>query len=344
MSQALYQKYRPQTFDQVIGQDEVVSYFKKIIEKDKDSVSYGSINHAYLLTGGRGTGKTTLARIFARGLDTDDIDIIELDTASNRGIDEIKGIREATLARPIASRYKVFILDEAHMITPHGANALLKTLEEPTPWTIFILCTTDPEKLISTIVSRTQVLNLNTPTEQSVATLLERINVAESLDMTDDNIVNIAHNHHESYRDAVGVLERLSGLETSKLNMHLGLDYDLISFEIAEFIIKNDLKSCFIKIEEINNVYKNINYEAIYKSIISIYRMLLLIKVGIDIQPDDSIKYSESVISQIKQLATSHKDKIKSETLKKLLLEGDSWRYETLNSREKLELVIMNVI
>ena len=132
---ALYRKYRPQAFDQVVGQDQVVKTLHGAIAK-------GNISHAYLFAGTRGTGKTSIARIFAKEIGTHENDLYELDAASNRGIDEMRSLREAVNTLPFSSRYKVYIIDECHMLTKEAFNALLKTLEEPPSHVVFILATT----------------------------------------------------------------------------------------------------------------------------------------------------------------------------------------------------------
>ena len=340
MSQALYQKYRPKSFEEVIGQDEAVSYFKSIVDKDKKN---NSINHAYLLTGGRGIGKTTLARLFARSLDTADIDIIELDTASNRGIDEIKELRDQVYARPINSKYKVFILDEVHMITPQGANALLKTLEEPTPWTIFILCTTDPDKLISTIVSRCQIIKLKSPNKTDITKLLQEINNKENLGIDEKHIENISANH-VSYRDAVGALERASYIGAEHIEEYLGINYTEIALEILSFIFEKDIKSIFIRIEELENRYKDIDYNKLYLEIVNLYRELLLARVGVKPTNRESVGENLDTKTKIDVIINKHKDKIRSDLLKSLLDNENIWTYKSIDSRAKFELIVMNIV
>ena len=152
MSQALYRKYRPNSFSKVMGQDDLIASLQKAIADDK-------LAHAYILSGGRGIGKTTIARLIAQELGCHSEDIIELDAASNRGIDDARELRDQVSARPFNSKYKVYILDEAHMLTKEASNALLKTLEEPPSYVKFILCTTNPEKLLPTIDSVVGLFN-----------------------------------------------------------------------------------------------------------------------------------------------------------------------------------------
>src|ERR1035437_4444632 len=155
---ALYRKYRPHTFDDVIGQDHIV----KAID---GAIRGGKVAHAYLLCGPRGTGKTTIARIIARELGTSVSDIYEMDAASNRGIDDIREINDNVRTLPFDSKYKIYILDEVHMFTKEAWNALLKTIEEPPEHVIFILATTEIEKIPETIISRCQSFIFKTPND-----------------------------------------------------------------------------------------------------------------------------------------------------------------------------------
>ena len=196
---ALYRKYRPQTFDDVVGQEQVVNLLQSTIKQKK-------ISHAYLFCGGRGTGKTTVARIFARDIGCNPEDIIEIDAASNRGIDEIRELREAVRTAPFSSPYKIYIVDEAHMLTKEAANALLKTLEEPPSHVIFILATTDPEKLPSTILSRCQKVTFVSPDVVTLAKRLTHVAGEEGKELDDETAKLIATHGKGSYRDALGVL------------------------------------------------------------------------------------------------------------------------------------------
>ncbi|MEN9337919.1 MAG: polymerase subunit tau [Candidatus Parcubacteria bacterium] len=200
---ALYRKYRPQTFSDVVGQEYAVELLTSAIKQQK-------ISHAYLFCGGRGTGKTTMARIVAREIGCNDEDIIEIDAASNRGIDEIRELREAVRTAPFSSPYKVYIIDEAHMLTKEAANALLKTLEEPPSHVVFILATTDPDKLPQTIVSRCQKVVFNTPDLETLTKRLLYITEKEGKPaISPEGARAIAHHGKGSYRDAVGILEQI---------------------------------------------------------------------------------------------------------------------------------------
>lgn len=199
---ALYRKYRPQSFKDVAGQDKIVDLLESTIKQKK-------ISHAYLFCGGRGTGKTTVARIFANEIGCSPEDIIEIDAASNRGIDEIRELREAVRTVPFSSSHKVYIIDEAHMLTKEAANALLKTLEEPPAHVIFILATTDPEKLPTTIISRCQKIIFVSPDVTTLSKQLVYVAKKEGKVLEDATAALIAVHGNGSYRDALGVLEQV---------------------------------------------------------------------------------------------------------------------------------------
>ena len=202
VTQTLYRKYRPQTFDDVIGQSEVVDTLR-------NQIASGSIAHAYLFSGGRGTGKTSIARIFARELGTDDTDIYEIDAASNRGINEIRELREGVSNRPFKSQYKVYIIDEVHMLTKEAFNALLKTLEEPPAHVIFILATTEKHKVLDTILSRCQVYDFRLAIEESLVELVHKVADSEGRTMDEDSVRYVAKLGNGSFRDTLSHLQKV---------------------------------------------------------------------------------------------------------------------------------------
>jgi len=199
---ALYRKYRPKTFNDVIGQDHIVDSLKQ-------SIKNKTIAHAYLFSGSRGIGKTSIARIFAREIGTEEIDLYELDAASNRGIDDVRAIRDAVQTVPVSSKYKVYIVDEAHMLTKEAFNALLKTLEEPPAHIVFILATTEIEKLPDTIVSRCQVYKFKKPTKKILQKLVIDVAKEEGTEISEDVAELIATSGAGAYRDTLGTLEKV---------------------------------------------------------------------------------------------------------------------------------------
>ena len=209
MFQALYRKYRPQTFNDIVGQNHIVSVLKNAIEKNQ-------ISHAYLFYGPRGTGKTSVAKIFANEVNKNEVyqkenvDIIEIDAASNNGVDEVRDIKEAIKFLPSEGRYKVYIIDEVHMLTTAAFNALLKTLEEPPAHVIFILATTEIHKIPATILSRCQRFEFKNLSVKQLEDRLKYISENESLDIEEDAIKKIATLAKGGLRDAISILDQVS--------------------------------------------------------------------------------------------------------------------------------------
>lgn len=199
---ALYRKYRPQTFADVRDQDHIVTVLEGAIRK-------GEIPHAILFSGTRGTGKTTLARIFAKAIGTSDMDLYEIDAASNRGIDDVRELREAVHTMPYESPQKVYIIDEVHMLTKEAFNALLKTLEEPPAHVVFILATTEEEKLLDTILSRCQVFRMHSPSRAVLVEIVTDVAKQEGFKLSPDAADLIAIAADGSFRDALGVTQKV---------------------------------------------------------------------------------------------------------------------------------------
>ncbi len=225
MTQApsLYRRHRPQSFDQVVGQEHVVRTLRNAVEQDR-------VHHAYLFVGSRGTGKTSLAKILARSLNCthgptvtpcgecvpcraiaagSSLDVIEMDAASNRSIEDVRDLRERVGYAPAEGRFKVYILDEAHMLTREAWNAFLKTLEEPPPNTVFVLCTTEAHKVMATIADRCQRFDFQRPSLEQIATVIRRVAQAEQISIDDSAVAALARGATGSFRDALGTLDQL---------------------------------------------------------------------------------------------------------------------------------------
>jgi DNA polymerase III subunit gamma/tau len=200
----LYRTYRPSKWSEVIGQDHIVDALK-------ESISSKRIAHAYLFNGTRGTGKTTVARIVAHELKTADEDINEIDAASNRGIDDIRALREHVSTLPFSSQYKVYIIDEVHMLSKDAWNALLKTLEEPPAHVVFILATTELDKVPDTIISRCQAFTFRTPTRDMLGRQIASVARKEGYALDPGAADLIALLGDGSFRDALGMLEKVIG-------------------------------------------------------------------------------------------------------------------------------------
>jgi len=209
MSEALYRIYRPQTFKDVVGQNHIVSVLESAIQD-------GTLAHAYLFSGSRGLGKTSIARIFAQTLGITPSDIYEIDAASNRSVDDARALREGVATLPFESEYKVYIIDEAHMLTKEAFNTLLKTLEEPPSHVIFILATTELHKVPDTIVSRCQTFSFKKPTRTVLRDMLIAVAKKEGRVLEAPAGELVALMGDGSYRDALGVLQKVITGSTEK--------------------------------------------------------------------------------------------------------------------------------
>lgn len=218
---ALYRKYRPTKLSEVIGQDQVTKPLK-------NSLKSGKISHAYIFIGPRGCGKTSVARIFAHEvnkfpyeIEDDYTDIIEIDGASNTGVDNIRELKEKALIAPTKGKYKVYIIDEVHMLSKSAFNALLKTLEEPPKHVIFIMATTDAYKIPATITSRSQVFNFNLATPDVMRSHLEKIAKKEAINIESDALDVVISEGGGSFRDSISLLEQISSLSDKKITKEL---------------------------------------------------------------------------------------------------------------------------
>lgn len=256
MGKALYREYRPTTLEGVIGQEHITDTLKNALKK-------GAISHAYLFTGPKGVGKTSIARILAHeinGLEYTDesthLDIIEIDAASNRRIDEIRDLRDKVHIAPTSSKYKVYIIDEVHMLTREAFNALLKTLEEPPAHVVFILATTESHKVPETIVSRTQRFTFKPISLEMTCAHLKTIAGKEKIKISDEAIQLLAEHGRGSFRDSISMLDQLAGLgkdkfEVSDVRMLLGIPSDELIENMVSAIESNDITAIFETVQSL---------------------------------------------------------------------------------------------
>lgn len=272
----MYRKYRPIDFDNVFGQEEVVTVIKNAIINNK-------ISHAYLFSGPRGTGKTTIAKIIARLVNCEKLidgkpcgkcynclnfnnsnDVVEIDAASNNGVDEIRELRDKINLVPSNSKYKVYIIDEVHMLTNQAFNALLKTLEEPPSHVIFILATTEPHKIPLTISSRCQKFRFSKIDDMKIVNRIKQISELEKIDVDDDALFEIARMADGGMRDAINILDQLVSYANGKITLedvykvNGTVSYNDI-FQLIECIINNDKIKIINFVDYLNQSGKDIN-------------------------------------------------------------------------------------
>ena len=315
MHKALYRAYRPQTFKDVVGQEHIIRTLKNQIQN-------GNVGHAYLFCGTRGTGKTSTAKIFARAVNCIDsvneepcnecevckdilndniMDVIEIDAASNNSVDDVREIRENVKYTPAKCKYKVYIIDEVHMLSQGAFNALLKTLEEPPSYVIFILATTEPHKIPATILSRCQRFDFKRVTVQDMSSRMKEICEDVNIDVDERALNLIARNSQGALRDALSILDQCMSFSDDKIEYKdvvdlLGTVNIEQLFEMAEYVIKEDTKKCLEILNEFVIWGKDI--KNLIDDLIDHFRNLMICKVSTEL--DEIISLPEETIEQLK--------------------------------------------
>lgn len=316
MHKALYRVYRPKTFGDVVGQEHIVKTLKNQIKNN-------NIGHAYLFSGTRGTGKTSTAKIFARAvnclnpineepcneceicidtLNDNIMDIVEIDAASNNSVDDIRELRESVKYTPSKAKYKVYIIDEVHMLSQGAFNALLKTLEEPPSYVIFILATTEPHKIPATILSRCQRFDFKRVSSKDIASRMSYICKKENIEAEEKALSLIARNSQGALRDALSILDQCMSFGNEKIEYNdvielLGtVNIDEL-FELSQSIIDENTKKSLEILNEFIIWGKDIRN--LINDLIDHFRNLMVCKVSKDL--DEIISLPEESIERLKE-------------------------------------------
>lgn len=313
---ALYRKYRPGKFSEVLGQEHITQVLEGAL---KDN----SISHAYLFSGSRGTGKTSVARILAKEVGCTDKDLYEIDAASNRGIDDIRELREAVYTLPFESPYKVYIVDEVHMLTTPAFNALLKTLEEPPKHVLFILATTEVHKLPETIISRCQSFIFKQPEVPVLKEMIEKIAKKEGYTIEPAAADLVALLGDGSFRDAQGTLQKVFAsaqgkkITVSNVETVTGAPQHTLVNDFLSSIADSDLKKGLGTVQRA--VEDNIDMKIFIKMILHKIRSVLLLKYAPDMKSVIQKQFSGEDFIFLDKLSNNSKSSINASVLKELL-------------------------
>lgn len=342
---ALYRKYRPKSFKEVLGQDHIV----KILES---SVETYKVSHAYLFVGSRGTGKTSVARIFAKDIGVSGNDLYEIDAASNRGIEDIKMLRDGARVLPFDSKYKVYIIDEVHMLSKDAWGALLKTLEEPPGHVIFILATTELQKVPETIISRCQVFTFRKASDIISKNMLLEVAKKEGYELEKDSAELLAILGDGSFRDALGALQKVlnfSGkdskgkkIKKEEVEKITGAPKTTLVNDFVSAIAKKNLE------EGIKTVRKasaeNLDMKLFLKLIIQKFRIAIILRYAPKLADEMANDLSETDLEFLKNLIKQDKEgMIRSQALS-ILLEAYSNIDNAFITELPLELALVKIL
>ena len=314
--QVYYRKWRPQTFGQLVGQEHASATLRQAVHR-------GRVGHSYLLCGPRGTGKTSSARVLAKAVNCLDsqegdpcdqcgpcvaikegrfMDLIELDAASNRGIDEIRNIRDRVNLSPVEGGYKVYIIDEAHMLTEHASNAFLKTLEEPPPHAIFILCTTEPHKILPTIISRCQRFDFRRLSAEVIMGRLDRVCQEEGVSAEPEALKALAYSAGGSLRDAENLLEQLvvsygEQVGAEHVRQLLGLGHGERALELTRYLLAGKTPGALGLINQ--SAWDGEDLRHLHRQTVDLLRGVLMIQCD----AGDSLDMPRETVAELQEMA-----------------------------------------
>ena len=361
MSQALYRKYRPQNFAEIIGQEHVVQTLA-------NSILAKNISHAYLFCGPRGSGKTTIARLFAKAINCESpsgvepcnkcsscleimqsksMDFVEIDAASHRGVDDIRELREGIKFAPVKSKYKIFIIDECHQLSKDAANALLKTLEEPPSHAVFLLATTEAHKMIPTIVSRCQRFDFKRLQVAEIIKKLEFISKKENVQFDQSALSLIALNSRGSFRDAESLLDEcinFSGnsgsIKTEDIKELLGIVEVGQIADFVDLLISKNTKDSIVSLNLMAD--KGLDMQEFAKTLVYYLRQSLLLKINPNFLTAQNTGLSWQELEKIKQQTSTLAQKDIQNMLELFIDVENKMKYSAL-PQLPIELAIVNI-
>lgn len=319
-SVALYRKHRPQTFAEVRNQEHIVTVLEGAIKK-------GEIPHAILFSGTRGTGKTTLARIFAGALGVSPVDLYEIDAASNRGIDDIRELREAVNTVPYESPYKVYIIDEVHMLTKEAFNALLKTLEEPPAHVLFMLATTEEDKLLDTILSRCQVFRLREPSREQIAAMVIDVAKKEGFTLETDAADLIAIAADGSFRDALSITQKVLLASGDKVGSAdevatiIGAPKQETVRQVVRALHEKQVEAALSALKDAADAH--VDVKLFHRLLLERVRAVMLVRNMPGKREEVLASFSEADRAVVGEIAVATPSPLNSHALQKLLLAGE---------------------
>ncbi|MFA5937219.1 MAG: DNA polymerase III subunit gamma/tau [Candidatus Paceibacterota bacterium] len=342
---ALYRKYRPKSFNEVIGQDHIVKILESSVETNK-------VSHAYLFVGSRGTGKTSVARIFAKEIGISENDLYEIDAASNRGIEDIRTLRDGARVLPFDSKYKVYIIDEVHMLSKDAWGALLKTLEEPPKHVIFILATTEVHKVPETIVSRCQVFTFRKASDVASKNMILDIAKKEGFEIESGGAELIAILGDGSYRDAQGVLQKVLNFISKEKKVKkitregvekiTGAPKTILVNDFISAIAEKDLEKGIMTIKKAST--ESLDMKLYFKLIIQKFRMAVILKYAPKLEKDMAGDLGEEDLEFLKTLVKNDKEGLLRSRALSILLESYNDIERAFVSELPLELAIVKII
>jgi len=337
--QSLYRAYRPQSFKEVIGQDQVV---KPLSEQ----IASGKVAHAYLFAGSRGLGKTSVARIFARELGTDERDIYEIDAASHTQVDHMRELTDSIYTLPFASAYKVYILDEAHMLSKSAWNALLKTLEEPPAHVIFILATTELDKVLETVRSRCQVFQFRKPSRAGLSKLVEEVAKKEGYAVEPAAADLVALLGDGSYRDALSVLEKAlasssgKALTREEAEKATGAPRHALVHSFVSALSEGDKEKALGAVHAVSG--QGIDMPLYLMLVLEYVRQVLLLRHAPELRKELEEDLGEDAAAEARVLSDAKESRLSHETLKVLLDAAARMRFSPVPALP-LELAVLEL-